>query len=384
MNDPLKKYRRLFRAWRNANRLRRESDRYSRNFGSMQLSVPDEAAIRRQTRQKFQELQPKKRGDLSILAIYHHYNWEDESLKLSLEKFGFVRHIDWLKERKPKREGRKDFVTREMSCALLDEVEKWVTDDSADVIFAYLSGENITWDAAKRLGSLGIPVVNMSLNDKEAFVGRIKKGQATGSRDICRYFDLCWTSTEDAVKKYCVEGAVPIYLPEGGNADIYKPYDVEKTVDVSFVGQCYGYRPRVIRKLEHEGIHVEAYGYGWPNGPLSTTEMVHMYSRSRINLGFGGVGAFQNIYCLKGRDFEIPMSGGLYLTEYNPELERCYKLGEEIVTYTGFEDLVKRIRYLLSDNEQADKIRKRGLERARHEHTWGMRFEKIFGLMGLI
>jgi spore maturation protein CgeB len=87
---------------------------------------------------------------------------------------------------------------------------------------------------------------------------------------------------------------------------------------------------------------------------------------------------------LKGRDFEIPMSGGFYLTEYHPELEKVYSLGTEIVTYKGFDDLVEKVRYFLSNPEKAEEIRKRGYERARREHTWEMRFEKIFRLLGLI
>jgi len=109
-----------------------------------------------------------------------------------------------------------------------------------------------------------------------------------------------------------------------------------------------------------------------------------MYSKSRINLGFAGVGAFENIYNLKGRDFEIPMSGGLYLTECNTELAQFYDLGAEIVTYCGFEDLVTKIRYLLSHSEVAEVIRKKGYHRAHSEHTWEKRFEKVFGLMDLI
>jgi spore maturation protein CgeB len=112
--------------------------------------------------------------------------------------------------------------------------------------------------------------------------------------------------------------------------------------------------------------------------------MVKMYSRSKINLGFGGVVGYTNTYCLKGRDFEIPMSGGLYLTERHPELERFYELDKEIVAYTDFDDLVEKIQYLLSNSEQAEAIRKEGRQRALKEHSWEMRFEKIFSLMGLI
>ncbi|MGA2330379.1 MAG: glycosyltransferase [Syntrophales bacterium] len=384
MNDPLKKYRIKFRIWKNDLRLKREGSYYESAFASRHLKIPDEETIRQEMRKRFPHIRSKAKGTLSILAIYHHYNWENESLKPSLEKFGYVRHYDWVERFNHQRKNWHKALRPEMNRYLVKQLEQWVKQDTTDVIFTYLSGEIVSPETVQALKSLGIPMVNLALNDKEHFVGKIKSGHSMGSRDICRFFDICWTSTADAVKKYCVEGAVPIYLPEGANPEIHKPYDTDKTIDVSFVGQCYGNRPEVIRRLESHGIHVEAYGFGWPNAPLTAEDMVRMYSISRINLGFGSVIGLSNTYCLKGRDFEIPMSGGLYLTEYHPELDRFYDIGSEIVTYRDFDDLVEKIRFLLSNPEKADEIRRKGYERARSEHSWEMRFEKIFHLLGLI
>jgi len=263
-------------------------------------------------------------------------------------------------------------------------IGQWVVGERTDVIFTYLSGELVFPETVQALRAYGAPMIHFSLNDKEHFVGKVRGGLAFGSRDICRFFDLCWTSTEDALKKYCVEGAIPLYLPEGANPELHRPWEQEKTIDVSFVGQCYGKRPETIRRLGEAGIRVEAFGYGWPGGPLSTEEMVRIYSRSRINLGFGGVEGHDETYCIKGRDFEIPMSGGLYLTEYHRELETVYDLGKEIVTYRGFDELVAKIRRLLANPDEAEAIRQAGFRRARKEHTWEMRFERVFTLMNLI
>jgi spore maturation protein CgeB len=112
--------------------------------------------------------------------------------------------------------------------------------------------------------------------------------------------------------------------------------------------------------------------------------MVKMYSQSKINLGFGGVVSLTNTYCLKGRDFEIPMSGGLFLTEYHSELAEFYNFGTEIMVYKDFDELLSKIRYLLLNPEEADEIRKKGMLRARREHTWEKRFETIFKCFGLI
>jgi len=113
-------------------------------------------------------------------------------------------------------------------------------------------------------------------------------------------------------------------------------------------------------------------------------EMVRTWSRSRINLGFGGVLGHKGAYCLKGRDFEVPMSGGLYLTEHHDELAPFYEIGREIVTYSGFDDLLEKIRWLLSNPETAEDIRRTGRARALREHTWEMRSEKVFRLVGVL
>ena len=384
MNDPLKKYRRQYREWKNNARLKQELNYYRLLFKERNLTIPDDVEIRKAIASKFPQLAPKTKGNLDIIAIYHHYNWENESLKPSLEKFGQVRHYDWFEQFNHQRKDWRKSIKAKMNKNLVSQVRQWIQNGSTDVIFTYLSGELISPETMRKLSSFGVPMINLALNDKESFIGKIRNGQATGMRDICRCFDLCWTSTADALEKYCVEGALPVYLPEGANPEIHKPYDVKRFIDVSFVGQCYGNRPALIQALKEHGIHVETFGYSWPNGPLSTEDMVRMYSKSKINLGFGGVAGHQDTFCLKGRDFEIPMSGGLYITEHSNEIEGVFEIGKDILTHRTFGELVEKIQYLLGHPDEAEDIRKAGHCRAISEHTWEMRFEKIFTLIGLI
>ena len=384
MNDPLKKYRKRFRIWRNNRRLAAEVACYHREFVARNLRIPAEEEIGALLRARLSQVQPKPKGELRVLAIFHHYNWERDVLLPSLRRFGSVRHYDWSPEFDHQAKGWHSGPKQRMNEALIGRVRRWAAEEGGDVIFCYLSGENVYPETVQEMAAIGVPMVNLALNDKESFVGRIRNGQAMGARDICRHFHLCWTSTEDALEKYCVEGAVPFYLPEGADPLVHRTYEEDRTIDVSFVGQCYGNRPEIIARLRRAGIGVEAYGFGWPNGPLTTEEMVRLYSRSRINLGFGGVDGFDATYCLKGRDFEIPMSGGLYLTEYHPELARCYRLGEEIVTYRDVDELTEVIRVLLDNPEKAEMIRFAGYRRALAEHTWEMRFDKVFRLLGVL
>jgi len=384
MSYPLKSYRKAYRSWRNKRRLEKEEERYRGEFERLGIVLPDADAICRAVKARRPDLSPVPRGSLRTLAIFHDYNWERTALLPALEKFGEVVHYDW-RDRYDhgKKEWRKG-LKEEMNRDLIGFARTLMRERPVHVFFTYLSGELVTPATMRELSTLGAPIVNLSLNDKEAFTGRVRAGLATGVRDICRSFDLCWTSTRDALEKYCVEGATPLYLPEGANPEVHRPFDVEKTIDVSFVGQCYGNRPAVIAALRDAGMRVEAFGPGWPSGPLPTEEMVRTYSRSRVNLGFGGVAGHKDTFCLKGRDFEVPMSGGLYLTEAYEELERFYEVGTEIVTWSGVGDLVEKIRWLLSNPEEAEAIRQAGHRRALSGHTWEMRFETVFRLMGVL
>ncbi|MCK4500348.1 glycosyltransferase, partial [Candidatus Babeliales bacterium] len=174
------------------------------------------------------------------------------------------------------------------------------------------------------------------------------------------------------------------FWPEAAHPDIHKPYDLQFEYDVSFVGGKYGWRPKFIARLQKMGVNITCFGNGWENGPLSDEEMVKLYSRSRINLGFAGVGHSKKLMCLKGRDFEVPMSGGLYLTQDNPELSLVYNVGKEILTYRNEKDCVQKIKWLLDHPDEAANIREAGRIRVLKDHTWEKRFLDIFKITGLL
>jgi len=227
-------------------------------------------------------------------------------------------------------------------------------------------------------------VLNFSWDDKLHFRGRMYGDRWTGPAALSSVVDINLTNSPGSIMKYTIEGGLAMFWPEAACPNIHKPYNLPFKYDVSFVGKRYGYRPKFITNLRKAGINVTCFGNGWGNGSLSNEEMIKVYSRSRINLGFASVGYSKNLMCLKGRDFEIPMSGGLYLTQDNPELSFVYKIGKEVITYRDEIDCVKKIRWLLDNPKEAEKIRKAGRKRALKEHSWERRFENIFSIIGLL
>ena len=87
------------------------------------------------------------------------------------------------------------------------------------------------------------------------------------------------------------------------------------------------------------------------------------------------VGKSKNSSQTKARNFEIPNLGGFQLTDYVPSLEEYYHIGKEIVCYNGIDEAEKLICYYLKHEDEREKIKSAGVEKARSEHTSIKRIE---------
>lgn len=320
---------------------------------------------------------------LRIFAAFAQVNWEENNLQPALDEFGEVIRFKWdfhLQYLKDWHQRSKSTVNK----MLVEAVEKAHMERPIDVFFGYVSGRVVFPETIRRIEEMGIRTLSLSLDDQIKFYGKKEPSGYSGMAEIAPAFSLCWTSTESSIDKYKEVGARVIYMPAGANPKVYRPYDVPRDVEVSFIGQKYGMRPNVVEDLQSRDIPIQAFGKGWDGGEIPVEEMVKLYSRSRITLGFGTVGDSEAIICLKGRDFEVPMSGGFYLTQYNHELEPYFKLGEEIVCYQDLDDMAEKIRYYLDHPDEAEAIRKAGYERSIAEHTWVKRFRTAFEEMGVL
>lgn len=275
---------------------------------------------------------------------------------------------------------KKERINEEM----ISFVKKIVSENKIDVIDCHLSGHSTTPKTLEKIKSFGIPMINESLDDERKF--RSKKGKDgfyRGMKDICKYFDISLTTSKSAIVKYLVEGANPIYKDYAGNEKIYKNLNSEKEYDVGFVGAIYGIRGEYVKYLQENGINVYAKGNGWKNGFATDDEMVEIFNKSKIVLGFSTVGKNDDITILKGRDFEVPFTGSMYITGYHEELKEYFDLGKDIETYTSKEDLLKKVKYYLENEEERELIAKMGYEKCINNYTAKESYEKVFGYLGL-
>ena len=198
-----------------------------------------------------------------------------------------------------------------------------------DWFFSYSLGWDMDAQTQQRIHEeLGIPTVNLSLDDKNWW-DEIERGDKRSAlKNIAPLYDLGWTSARIVLPWYWAEGGQAIFLPEGVNSDWFRPLPgVEQDIEVGFVGSRFGYRPTIVEQLRRAGIKLMVYGDRWPSGVLSDEEMLSFFNRCKINLGLGDMHYSRTMTNLKGRDFEIPSTGrGLYLTAFNSDLATCFRV----------------------------------------------------------
>ncbi len=324
---------------------------------------------------------------------------------------------------------QQEFIARNrpvVTAELLRQLRAAHAIKPVELFFSYFYDACVLPEAIDEIRSMGITTVNWYCNGSY---------QLQLVSEIAPRYDWCLVPEKFRLPDYQALGARPIYCQEAANPSIYHPVDLPQEFDVTFVGQAYGERPGYIRYLLDQGVDVRVWGYGWEKhsaavadrgrelarigrkllkregweiagrrlrrmlngtvvgvmqnvssttlpaqiigGLLSDEEMIRMYSRSRINLGFSSCGGThqsgERILQVRLRDFEVPMSGGFYMVEQMEELEEFYRIGEEIVCYSDPADMVDKIRYYLNHDGERERIRRAGYERCLRDHTWQKR-----------
>ncbi len=171
----------------------------------------------------------------------------------------------------------------------------------------------------------------------------------------------------------------------GANHYIFKKNNVLKKYDVTFIGQPYGDRAKIIDKLQKHGINIQNWGTGAKNGRLTYDEVINVFNESKINLNFSS--SFRHLLMfwqnkrrdqIKARNFEIPATGSFQLASYVAGIEEYFIPEKEIVCYKNFNELEDKIRYYIMNESERENIAKAGYDRFLREHTYEIRFKKIF------
>ncbi len=308
---------------------------------------------------------------LKILLLTSAAGWERSSLKADLEREHEVTYFSLEASGIERRAGdlTRSHVDRAL-CQLLQS-----NNTKYDLILSYLSGAEISSNTIRKLKELTVPIFSFHWDDRLLFWGHKEDGVWSGPASVAREYDLNLTNSPESLDKYRALGAQALFWPEGGHFQ-GEPEPLERDLDVLFIGTKYGIRERCCTFLRRQGVRISAYGQGWENGFVPESEMGRLIGRAKIVLGMGYIG-HSSFQCLKARDFEVPIAGGLLLTSYHPALELVYRLGEEIESYNGFDECMKKVNWLLSHPAEAAEIRRKGYAAAVKRHSWCARIRQL-------
>lgn len=199
------------------------------------------------------------------------------------------------------------------------------------------------------------------------------------------FIDYSLASHHDFLYKYKENNISPMFFSCGVNTDQFKKLELNKEIDVSFIGTPMSDRVNYINYLLKKGIKVKVFGTGWEKykefasiygGKLSPEEMVEIINKSKINLSFSK--NYEGVSGFKSRVFEVSACNSFILVEKFDGYSKFLKPTKELVMFDGKEDLLKKITYYLKNDKERKEIAKRAYNKVISNYSQVKEFEKIF------
>lgn len=276
-------------------------------------------------------------------------------------------------------------IRKENDDALLEQIAHAVILSGVNLVMGQMWANLISKEALAKVQAMGIPVVNISMDDRLPVNWSNRNNIRLGSVGLAQSLDMVLTTSSETCLWYCVEGCPSLFWPLASDPGVFSPAEGNvRDIDVLFIGNKYGIRGQIIDYLVYHGVRIDCYGNGWPNGYINAEQMAGLSKRARIILGVGSVGHCEDVYTLKLRDFDAPMSGAMYLTHRNPDLLKIYTEGVEIECYETPKEALSKIQFYLANPSNLENLARNGFKKTITYHTWDKRLSKTFEQLGLI
>lgn len=332
------------------------------------------------------KIYPLSKGSINIFFAGTDYSQDFSGFIQNLKKYGNVTTL--INEKKNYGVLLPRFlldrqVIASNSRALVKQVKEVHQKKRIDVFLCQLLSNYVSTDALREIQKLGIPVINISLDDLWLKNWERYHGYQLGAIGLGGGVDLFLTSTKEVISWYYKNDCLAIYQPMASDPDIFHPRE-PKIFDVSFVGARYGLRNKIVASLIKQGINIATFGSGWANGAIEFNKMAEVFGRSKIILGIGYAGYNRDITTLKNRDFDALMSGALYITSKNNQLSELFTEDKEIVFYKTITECKEKIDFYLNNSKKLSEIARAGYYKAISYHTWEIRLGELFKKLGFL
>lgn len=188
-------------------------------------------------------------------------------------------------------------------------------------------------------------------------------------RCLSRAQQATWTFCAQAVgaQRFKASGVDAVWLPLACDPAIHSQRTTTRSRDLAFVGNLIGEeRIRLLQLIQSR--YPDSY-----IGHAHFEDMANLYSSSRI--GFNRSVADD----VNMRVFEVLCSGAMLLTNRieHGGLSDILQLNEEYVEYSSDAELIERLNYYLSHDEEREKIAAAGRAAVLSQHTYRHRMEMI-------
>jgi spore maturation protein CgeB len=178
------------------------------------------------------------------------------------------------------------------------------------------------------------------------------------------------------------------YLPQACNPRWHRPLAAPGTEPYLVIaGNMYPSRLLLLERLLASGIPLRLYGAGFPRWVGETPlRAVHtgraIYGEEKAQV-FRSAAAVLNtmhvseIYGVNVRLFEAAGCGAAVLTEFRPTLPDLFAVGDEVLAFHDFDELIDQATRLLNEDGLSTKLGDAAAMRAHESHTYERRLPVI-------
>ena len=249
------------------------------------------------------------------------------------------------------------------------ELQKLIEDRKPDLLFCIMTGDkgycpHEPWSTIIDETKKGrLKTFNWFCDDTWRFENFSSK--------VCWNFHACSTPEEECVDKFKdINYNNILYATWHANADLYSNVNAKRQNQIAFIGAPHGDRKVFLDALRRDNIPL------FSPANVAFEDAIWAYSSSTIGINFSKNPGNKKPQ-MKCRMFEIPATEALLLTEYHKNLENCYDVDKEIVTFKSESELITKVKFLIKNPAIVKQIARRGYERYLKEHESKIRLESV-------
>ena len=316
-----------------------------------------------------------------------------------------------------------------------EKLINYIRNNKYDLFITPYGNKELYLETLKLIKSSGLPTLLICFDNlSQPFI----------HKNICKHYDLVWLTSRDTEHMFLKWGAKTLFIPYAANPFYFSIKSSLETRELVFIGTPHGNRANIINSLTDNKINVHLFAnikksnpsYQKPplvnyivpminymrfdigrriiagaikqriektgrlnvnssflhikgEGSTSFMEMNKIYSDYALSLSsttWRNTDTLRNpVNVVDLKCYEIPMCGGLLFSRYSDELASYFEEDKEIIYYRTNEEMIeKAIFYLKPENDNLRiTLKKNARKKAENEHTWFIRFKKVFDYLGL-